>query len=80
MMSERVEKIPLDLNSYAQYEIDQAYQAFVIIIKDLGEKDAEDLEYEYMQQGYKIFGSEMLRQINGQLTLKLIVAKADYIF
>jgi hypothetical protein len=81
MMSNRVEKTPLDLDQYENFEIDQAYQAYVIVIHDLEESKAEDLEYEYMQQGYKIFSSEMLRQTNGMLTLKLIVGQtAGYTF
>lgn len=81
MMKNRVEKTPLNLDHYENYQIDQAYQAYVIIIHDLEEGGAEDLEHEYTQQGYKIFSSEMLRQTNGKFTLKLIVGlTADYTF
>ncbi len=71
-----VTKTALDLNSYEEFGIDQAYEAFLIIINDLEMEQVEDLEYDYMQQRYKIFNSELLRQPNGLFTLKIIVAQA----
>lgn len=72
-----VHKTPLNLDHYADYEIDQSYQAFLVIINDLEMQEVEDLEYEYIQQRYKIFHSELLRQPNGLFTLKIIIAKAS---
>ena len=72
-----VQKTPLNLDHYDEFGIDQAYQAYLVIINDLEMQAVEDLEYDYIQQRYKIFNSELLRQPNGLFTLKIIVAKAE---
>ena len=72
-----VEKTPLNLDSYEDYGISQSYQAYLVIINELEMQEVEDLEYDYIQQRYKIFNSELLRQPNGLFTLKIIIAKAE---
>lgn len=72
----KVQKTPLNLSHYEEHGINQAYKAYLVIINDLEMQQVEDLEYDYIQQRYKIFNSELLRQTNGLFTLKIIIAQA----
>ena len=79
-MTPKTLKKPLDLNHYDQYGISQNYSAFEIIISDVELEECDNLEAQYLGQGYKIFSSEMMR-IQGEIyDLKLIVAKMSYTF
>ncbi|MAZ47906.1 MAG: hypothetical protein CME65_05045 [Halobacteriovoraceae bacterium] len=71
-----VQKTPLNLNHYESYGINQAYKAFLVTINDIEMQQVEDLEYDYIQQRYKIFNSELIRQSNGLFTLKIVIAQA----
>lgn len=73
-------KKPLDLDLYKDYLIDQRYQAYVVTIDSLDENQCDDLENEYMQQGYKIFHVDTQRNKHGSFLLKMIVAKLDMTF
>ena len=66
----KVQKTPLNLSHYEEHGIN------LVIINDLEMQQVEDLEYDYIQQRYKIFNSELLRQTNGLFTLKIIIAQA----
>lgn len=73
-------KRPLDFDLYEEYFIDQRYQAFVITIDSLDENQCDDLEADYIQQGYKIFHVDTQRNKEGSFLLKMIVAKMDMTF
>ncbi|MBT4791277.1 MAG: hypothetical protein HON90_06880 [Halobacteriovoraceae bacterium] len=79
-MTSRAEKIPLSFDKYQEYEISQEYQAYVINLININETEAEDLEYEYLIQGYKIFHSELARSNEGKFNLKIILGKSELIF
>lgn len=70
-----VHKTPLNLNDYSRYEIDQEYTAYIIKFSGISEKEAEDYEYEYVLQGYKIFSSQLERSKGDQFELTLILAR-----
>lgn len=76
----KVDKTPLDLTLYESYGIDQSYSAIELIIKDIDVNDTDNIEYEYMSQGYKIFSSEMTQSNEGKFILKMICAKLSYTF
>ena len=80
LMTMNINKIPLDLNFYAEYGIDQQYSAYIITIDSLGENESENLEWEYTSKGYKVFHSELKRVKDGKFQMKLIIAKLEYSF
>ena len=59
-----------------QFGINQEYSAFKVTIQDIEMQAVEDLEFDYIQQRYKIFHSELQRQANGLFTLTIIIAQA----
>ncbi len=71
---------PLDLNLYEQYYIDQRYQAYVVSMESLDENQCDDIEAQYIQQGYKVFHVDTQRDKEGMFKLKLIIAKLDMTF
>ena len=75
-----ISKSPLDLTKYDNYGIPQDYSAFVLNIKNITEQKAEDLEFEYIQQGYKIFNSSLEHSTQGDFNLEMIIAKLAMIF
>ncbi len=75
-----ISKSPLDLTKYDKYEIPQDYSAFVLNINNITEQKAEDLEFEYIQQGYKIFNSSLEHSTQGDFNLEMIIAKLAMIF
>lgn len=74
------ERRPLDLNLYQKYHIDQRYEAYTISFKGLDENQCDDLEADYIQQGYKVFHVEMNRAEAGAFDLLMIVAKMSMTF
>lgn len=68
-------KRPLDLEEYQHYEIDQQYTAYVIILDQITQQEAEDFEYDYLLKGHKIFSSQLERRAQKKFQLKLIIAK-----
>lgn len=79
-MMKKSDKRPLDLNLYEKYNIDQQYNAYVLTVKDINDQEAEDIEYQYVTQGYKIFYSELKRSHEDLFILTLIVAKILFTF
>lgn len=79
-MTQKTLKNPLDLNLYDHYGISQNYSAFEIVISDVELEECDNLEAEYLGQGYKVFYSEMIRIQGENYDLKLIVAKMSYTF
>ena len=76
-----VQKIPLNLDLYDKYGIDQQYSAFKVIITDISMEQVDQLEYDYIAQGYKLFNSELERYPNkNSFILTLIIAKLSYTF
>lgn len=76
----RAKKKPLDLGLYEKYHIDQRYQAYTVAFDSLTEKQCDDLEAEYIEQGYKVFHVEMERNAIGAFSFLIIVAKLDMLF
>lgn len=79
-MNQKINKSPLDLNLYIKYGIAQEYSAFEISIFGVGQEECDDLEAEYLGQGYKVFHSEMIRKQGEIFDFKLITAKMSYTF
>lgn len=77
MINKNVERVPLDFNSYEKYQIDQRYSAFKITVAGLTQEECDDFEYNYLQQGYKLFHSEIHREQAGALRLVMILAKLE---
>lgn len=75
-----IDKKPLNFNKYNQYEIDQRYCAYIIQVDNISECDAEQLEWEYFNSGYKIFHSELIRIQGDLFAYQLIIAKLEYTF
>ena len=79
-MTEKVVKKPLDLSRYQELSIPHDYLAFEIIFHQVDENECENLEYEYLAQGYKLFHSDLTRQNEGKFQLTIIIAKSEVIF
>jgi hypothetical protein len=75
-----VKKIPLNLDRYHEYEIPQEYMAFEVIFENIDQEESDNLEADYMAQGYKIFHANLERANAGMFNYKIIVAKAGYTF
>jgi hypothetical protein len=79
-MTKTVNKIPLNLELYEDYQIPQTYMAYTVQFNHLDDSECENVEYEYTITGYKIFHSEMERGNSGKFNLKLIIAKSELTF
>lgn len=75
-----VNKNPLSLELYAEFEIPQEYMAFKVIFENIDQEESDNLEADYMGQGYKIFNSNLERSKAGLFNFTIIVAKAGYTF
>jgi hypothetical protein len=75
-----VKKNPLGLDLYGQLEIPQEYMAFEVVFENIDQEESDNLESDYMGQGYKIFSANLVRSNAGLFTFTLIVAKAGYTF
>jgi len=76
----QVNKMPLDLNLYEQFEIPHDYMAFEITFTDVSQMQCDDLEHDYYTKGYKIFHTELQRSSADLFIYKLIVGKAPILF
>lgn len=76
----KIIKVPLSLDRYSEFSIDQKYSAFSIDFLDITNDDCDNYEYEYLSKGYKIFSSEVSRSNLGNLKLTLIIAKIEMTF
>lgn len=79
-MKKNVNKTPLDLTLYSGFQIPQEYMAYKVQFENLDDSECENIEYEYIIQGYKIFHSEMQHGNAGKFSLKLIIAKNELTF
>ncbi|MBD64713.1 MAG: hypothetical protein CME62_05875 [Halobacteriovoraceae bacterium] len=79
-MTKKVDKSPLDFESYAKYEIPHEYMAFTIQFFDVSQMECDDLEYDYYRQGFKIFHTEIERSSGGLFNYKMIIAKSAMTF
>lgn len=75
-----VERTPLPLDKYEQYEIPQEYMAYIVCFKNITQLECDDIEYKYHTTGYKIFHTELQRATGDQFDYKLIIAKSGMIF
>lgn len=73
-------KVPLDLCDYKKYEIPQEYMAFIISFKNIDPDQCEDLEYDYLSTGYKLFNSNLEYGNEGKYNFTIIIAKSSMIF
>ncbi len=77
----KVSKIPLDLNLYEEYAIHQSYSAFKLVVDNIDIEQVDQIEYDYMAQGYKIFYTDLVRkQQSNTFQLTMIIAKLAYTF
>ena len=72
----KTDKKPLNFNEYEKYEIPQEYMAFEVNFLGINPEQCEDLEYEYLSTGYKLFNSDLTHANEGKFNLKLIIAKS----
>jgi hypothetical protein len=80
MTIEHVDKVPLDLNEYATYNIPQSYMAYEIKFQNITQDKCDDLESEYSVKGYKIFHADLQRSVSNLFDYTLIIAKCEMIF
>ncbi len=78
MNNPEVERKPLPLDLYEKYNIPQEYPAFVITISPIELELVDNIEYDYLAQGHKIFNSELERTKEGKFTLSLIIGKLAF--
>lgn len=78
MSNTSISKIPLEFNLYEKYEIPQDYPVFIVEANNIELEAVDDLEYEYLSQGNKIFHSEISRTNEGKYNLKLVIGKLSF--
>lgn len=81
MTAQKINKTPLNLDSYETFGIPQEYMAFDIKVENIDQESFDNLEAEYQGQGYKIFNSEMEREAVGNgFRCRIIVAKMGFTY
>ncbi len=80
LMTKNSQKTPLNLDEYETYSIDHKYSAYIVSFTNLTDQDCDNLEYEYVSKGFKVFHSEVSRGNQGLLNMTLIIAKLEVVF
>ena len=75
MSNPEVDRRPLALNLYEKFNIPQEYPAYIITISPIDLEAVDNIEFDYLSQGHKIFHSELERTKEGKFTLSLIIGK-----
>jgi len=73
-------KRPLDFDKYDHYEISQKYTAFILEYLNISETEAENVEYDLMTKGNKIFHSNLVRVQNNLFNLEIIIGNLPHTF
>lgn len=76
----KYQKVPLDFELYATYEIPQDYLAWAIEFKLVDQNRIDDIEFDLQISGHKIFHTEATRAKGDLFDLKIIVAKSQLTF
>ena len=79
-MTKISQKAPLNFEDYEKYSIDQRYSAYIVQFNDISDQECDNLEYENVSKGYKVFHSEVSRGNQGFLNMTLIIAKLEAVF
>lgn len=71
---------PLDFNLYEQYEISQSYKAYIVEYLNIDENEVEKVEYDLIQEGNKIFHSNLTRVQGNLFNLEVIIGSVSFTF
>ena len=79
-MNPKIEKKPLPLDRYEHFNIPQDYSAIQIEFFDISMEEVDNLEFQYVAQGYKIFFTEARRSKENLFNYIIVMAKLEVIF
>lgn len=72
-----IDKKPLPLDQYQNYQISQEYQAFIITILNITQEEMDNYESALMSNREKLFYSDMLRVGGDKFNATLITGVAS---
>lgn len=73
-------KRPLDFTKYEDYEISQNYTAYILEYLNITESEAENIEYDLLTKGNKIFHSDLVRVQKDLFNLEIIIGTNTHTF
>lgn len=72
-----IDKKPLPLDKYEDYEIDQQYQGFLITLLNVTQEQIDQYEQDLILKGQKLFHAEMVRVDGNIFNATLIIGVAS---
>lgn len=72
-----IDKKPLPLDQYQNYQISQDYQAFIITILNITQEEMDNFESDLISKREKLFHSDMARVDGDQFNAILIIGIAS---
>lgn len=72
-----IDKKPLPLDQYENYQISQEYQAYIITLFNITQEEMDNYESDLMSKREKLFHADMLRVDGDKFNATLIVGVAQ---